>query len=153
MPKVTVPKDSLEGIQPLPPGIYVVRHDGFKPTLSKNKDSVNLNPQLIIVNHPTLNDRRVFDNLNSKAGWIHQDHVHAFGLTMEMSGDEASIPGDFIGPDDDPSKWNYQGPLRGRTGQVEVAMTDNQKGGQRSAIKRYVCAVPNCKEKHSESLF
>ena len=148
MPKITPPPESLEGRKPNAAGVYMVRLDGFKPRKSKSGDSVNLYPTLKIINHPTANDNNVFENLNSSAGWVLKDFVHAFGLPM----DNGSLPGDFQGPDDDPTKWTYVGPLKGRTAKLEVAMKDNTKGGMIDAVKRYFCAVPGCQEKHSESL-
>lgn len=152
MPKMTVSKESLKGSPPCPPGIYEFRCDGFSPKKSKNGQSVNLNPKMVVINHPTLNDRRLFENLNSNAGWIQLDFVHSLGIPMADYGAEAGIPGDFIGPDDDPEKWTYAGPVSGRVGKLEYAETDNGRGGTKMAIKRFFCTVPGCTEKHSENL-
>lgn len=153
MPKITVDKASLEGLPKIPPGIYEVRFDGFKPKFPKNnKDSINLNPQMVVINNPDLKDRKVPENLNSQAGWVIRDMVHAFGLTMGGA-DGTELPGEFQPPQEqDPAKWRYVGPLIGRTGRVEVVDADNGKGGTTAKVKRYFCAVQGCQEKHSESL-
>lgn len=149
MPKITPPKESLEGKPPLPPDVYSVRLDGFKPKKSKAGDTVNANPVMKVINHPTLNDRNVFDNLNSAAGWVMKDFCHAFGLQM----DNGSLPGEFPGTGDDPASWGeYVGPLKGRTAKIQIVRADNGRGGTKDAIKRYFCAIPNCQERHSESL-
>jgi len=153
MPRISVPKDQLEGIQPVENDTYTVRLDGFEPKTAKKGGSVNLNPILKIINHPKHNDLRLFNNLNSKAGWIHKDFVHAFGLPMEIQGDEALIPGEFQGPEATPEKWVYVGPLLGRTAQLVVVQTPNSNtGNPRNEIKQFLCQVPGCKEKHSTDL-
>jgi len=152
MPRMGVSTESLKGMPTMPQDIYTVRLDGFEPRFSKDRGSVNLNPKLVVINHPTLNDRRVFDNLNSKAGWIQLDFCHAFGLPMLVEGDTSFIPGEFQGPDNDPERWSYVGPLTGRLAKAEVAEVDNQRGGTRNAVKRYICAVAGCSTKHSDNL-
>jgi len=143
--------ESLQGPSAFPGGIYELRLDGFEPKFSKDKGSVNYNPKFIVVNHPTLNDRRVFDNLNSKAGWVQLDLCHALGFEMEVIGDTAFLPGEFQGPDNNPTDWHYIGPLVGRTLKVEIAEVD-YKGKTNNKIKRFLCVVPGCKAKHSENL-
>lgn len=153
MPKLTASKDEIRGQPLLPEGLYTVRMDGFKPRLSKNKDSVNLQPQMVIVNHSDYNDRHIFDNLNSKAKWIWADFCHAFGVPLgETPTGDVEFPGDFVGPDEDPEKWQYQGPLLGQIGQVYVIQADNNAGGINNRIKFYVCKVPGCSLKHSKDL-
>ena len=104
MPKINVPRDQVEGFKPVEAGVYDVRLDGFDPKKTKKGDSTNLRPKMVIVNHPTHNDQRLFDNLNQGA-WYLADFVHCFGLEMEDQGDGLGMPGEFQGPDDDPSKW------------------------------------------------
>jgi len=140
-------------MEPVPEGLYTVRLDGFEPSLTAKRDSVNLNPQLKIVNHPTLNDRHIFTNLNTKAKWLWPDFCHAFGVPLnETPAGEIEFPGDFIGPEDDPTKWAYSGPLLGQQAQVYVVQVDNTKGGVRNEIKYYVCRLPNCTIRHSPNL-
>jgi len=153
MPRLTVSKDDLKGGPLLPEGLYTVRLDGFKPSWSKNRGSVNLNPQMKVINHAEHNDRQAFTNLNSKARWIWPDFHHCFGVLMPSSENGANV--DFIGfdgPDDEPDKWTYNGPLLGQVGQVYIIQADNTQGGVKNEIKYYVCRVPNCQEKHSSNL-
>ena len=156
MPKITVSKEQMEGRKPLSTGIYEVVLRGFEPKKSKDGGSINLRPKLVVVNHATENNNRVFDNLNSNAGFYHEDFVHAFGLQMEQTGpNEFSIPGDFM-PDpndpDNPTKWVYNGPLLGRTARVEVVLGKNTEGKDSTQVKRWLCAIPGCQNKHKESL-
>lgn len=161
--KMSVSKESLKGLPPMPEGLYEVRLDGWKPKKSAKGDSINLQPQMKVVNNAAgFNDRAVFENMNTNAGWIQQDFVHAFGLPMDLDGENASIPGDFVPDATDPDnveKYGYNGPLKGRTGKVyliQVPAKDkngNIKPGQiQNRIKYYVCAVPGCTEKHSDNL-
>jgi hypothetical protein len=69
----------------------------------------------------------------------------------EVDGD-FEFPGNWDGPEEDPSKWQYSGPLLGQVGQAYVIQADNGKGGQNNKIKFYVCKVPGCTEKHSTNL-
>jgi hypothetical protein len=161
MPNIEVPKESLEGLPPLPAGIHQVRLDDFKPEMSKKGDSINLHPVMKVVNNPQLMDRNSpWENLNNKAGWVMKDFVHAFGQTM-AGPDKNQLPGMFVCKEHGtaqceckPDKWNYVGPLKGQIGSIEVVQVDNGKGngGTKPAIKRYICRVPGCTEKHSESL-
>jgi len=100
--------------------------------------------------------------MNSKAGWILNDFVHAMGLRMEEiqdgnQGTEAAsytIPGVFENADkfpDDPSQWKYLGPLVNKTLECELAITEYQ-GRQRNEIRQFRCAVPDCSDKHSTNL-
>ena len=151
MPKIMVPKESLEGKPPLPAGIFTFRCDGFLPKLSKDTKSVNLQPKMRVINHATHNDAPIFENLNSQAGWVQRDFVHSLGIKMDGP-DETQLPGEFQGPDADPSQWKYVGPIVGRTGQVELTQVPNLKGGMRTVPKRYLCAILGCTVKHSDSL-
>ena len=157
MPKIRGSKEALEGKPPLPAGIFTFRLDGFKPKTSSKGTSVNLNPTLKVINHATLNDSRVFENLNSQATWVHQDFCHALGVELEGP-DKTDLPGEFMGPQDKPEDWKYVGPLAGKTGQVELVTvpkkdkSGNVVAGTQTAVKRYICAIPGCTVKHSESL-
>jgi hypothetical protein len=151
MAKISYSKEDLAGNN-YPEGLYEVRLDGFEPQFSKKKDSINLNPVLKIVNHPTLNGKRVFDNLNSTASWIVESFSHAFGqpLTPNPSGG-GDMPGDFIGPDDDPEKWQYQGPLSGAVAKVFLKTT-SYNGKESSKVNQWFCAVQGCQTKHADGL-
>lgn len=147
-----------------PGGEYTVQFNGFKPKLSKKGDSINLNPILRVVGHPTLADKLVFYNCNDGffPGII--DLVHAFGLELVDESDNAGdIPGDFLGYD--PANLStlahtvYAGPLLGRTGRLELV--EQQKVGRdgnpipnetSNAVKRFFCQVPGCKVNHKDNL-
>lgn len=156
-----VSKEKLEGMKPVPNGVYEVQFKGFEPQLTKDKTSINFRPHLVIVNHQLYNGQRIFDNLNIKAGWILQDFTHAFGYEMEMhqnpqGEEEAHFPGgpDAWQPDpqnpDDISKAKYTGPLMGQVAKIEVLY--EHKAGQkpRNVIKQYFCAVKDCAVKNPE---
>jgi hypothetical protein len=153
MPKLTASKEEVKGLPAMSEGLVTVRLDGFKPAHSKDKSSVNLQPQMKIINHPEYNDRQVFEYLNTKAKWLWKDFCHAFGVQMVESNGEFEFPGNFDGPEDSPEKWEYQGPLLGQTAQLMLVQQDNTKGGIRNAIKFYVCQFgASCSEKHSQNL-
>jgi hypothetical protein len=155
-------KDELSGAQPVPAGKYTLQLKGFRPKASKDGQSVSLNAGLAIVGNAEYDGRRVFAGLNSKAGFILFDFVHAAGLQMDEVQDEfagtekakLTIPGIFDGSDanpDDPSKWSYQGPMLNRTMEAELAETEYE-GKKRNEVRQFYCAVPGCTEKHSTNL-
>jgi hypothetical protein len=155
-------KDELKGAAPVSAGWYTVQLKGFRPRASKDMQSVSLNAELAIVGNTEYDGRRVFASLNSKAGFIIFDFVHAAGFNMEEIQDEfagtekanLTLPGVFEGSDthpDDPSVWKYQGPLLNATMEVELAETEYQ-GKKRNEVRQYKCAVAGCTEKHSTNL-
>lgn len=159
MAKITVPKKQLEPPAKLPGGVYEIMCKGFKPQWTKGTDptkskSINLCPQLNVINNSNgeFNGKPVYDWLNQNAGWIINDFCHAFGLEMVDKGDSVDIPGEFVGPDGDPTKWTYNGPLTNATGNVELVEIDSNKGGKLTVVKRYICKVPGCTTQHSENL-
>jgi hypothetical protein len=153
MPKLTASKEEVKGLPVLTEGMYTVRLDGFEPKLDSKKTGVNLNPLMKVINHPEFNDRRVFENLSTKGKWVWPDFCHAFGVAMpEAPGGELEFPGDWDGPQDEPDKWQYRGPLLGQQAQIYVIQTDDTKGGVRNAIKYYVCKLAGCSSKHSSNL-
>jgi len=133
-------------------GIYTVRFKGFKPDFSKKKDSVNLNPQLEIVNHPEFNNVPLFDSLNTKAKFNWEPFAACFGcpVVKDADGNFDFPPGRLDGPDNNPKAWTYTGPLLGQEGQVEVsnepvldkdtglATTDKYGRSFIARIKRYL---------------
>ena len=155
MPRLGVSKESLEQKPPVPEGLYEVRFDGFAPKTSKKGDSINYNPVLKIVNNAHgFNDRRIFENLNSNAGWSQKDFCHGFGLAMLTEGDTFYIPGDFQSDPTSPSdvtKWKYTGPLSGRIAKMYLIVSEYE-GKQSNKIQRILCAIPGCAEKHSDKL-
>jgi len=142
--------------KPMPIGVHEFRVDGFKPAKSKNSESINLNPVLKIVNpqNPELIGKELFFNMNTNFFTGILDFCHSVGVPLVADGDEFTIPGEFTGSDNpDPKKWGpYQGPLLGQNGTVELGEADNGKGGTTVKVKRFFCKVPNCAEKHSDSL-
>src|SRR6266436_3010638 len=132
MPRLSTSKETIEGIPPMPEGMYTVRLDGFKPQLASKRDSQNLNPILKVINHPEYNDRNIFENLNSKGDWVWKDFCHAFGVPIESNGSGSYLfPGDFKTPpgvdENDPTNWTYEGPLLGQTAQLYIIHADNSK--------------------------
>ena len=151
MARVTASKESLEGAAPLPDGLYEVRLEGFKPKMSKAGTSVNLNPEIKVVNNAQYNGRPVFDNLNTGAGWILESFSHCFGQELlKLPDGSAEMPG-FNGPDDAPDQWTYQGPLTGSVGKVFLKNVE-YNGKTNAKIDQYVCNVPGCNTKHARGL-
>jgi hypothetical protein len=160
MPKLTASKEEVKGLPPMVEGMVTIRLDGFKPSLSSKKDSVNLNPELKVINHAEYNDRNVFENLNTKGKWVWKDFCHAFGVPLiEGPNGDFEFPGDFncsahgaSCDGSDPQNWVYQGPLLGQQAQIYLVQSDNSKGGIKNAVKYYVCKIAGCAEKHSANL-
>lgn len=151
MAKISFSKEELSG-NVYPPGQYDLHLEGFEPAFSKQKTSINLNPILKIVNHQTLNGKRVFDNLNSGASWIIESFCHAFGLPLTPNTNGGGdMPGDFVGPDDDPSKWNYVGPLSGAVAKV-ILNTKTYNGKESTGVDQWLCQVQGCNTKHASGL-
>lgn len=148
---------------PVPAGIYTLQFNGFKPKVSKAGDSVNLNAEFSIIQHPEYEGRKIFASLNTKGAFIFPDFVHACDCEMEVVQDEfvgteaenLTLPGVFDGSDqypEDPSQWKYMGPLTNATLQVELAETEYQ-GKKRNEIRMFVCALGGtCSAKHSTNL-
>lgn len=152
MPKFKVPKDTIEGPEVMPSGKYVVRLDGFKPALSKGKDSINYNPVLRVVAPEDYKDRNVYFNMNSNFGPAITDLAHGFGFKLEKDSDgDYVIPGEFEGPDEDMTRWAYKGPMLGKTAEIDLAL-DSYEGKDRNAILRFYCQVPECDTRHADSL-
>jgi hypothetical protein len=148
-------KDSLSG-KVIPPGLYKVRLNGFKPRQNKNKDSVNFNAQMKVIDHPEFDGVPLYETLSAKSGFTQWDFAHAFGLELEDQGNgQYALPGTWDGDlagfkEHDPSTWKYDGPLLGRDAQVEVAV-DTYEGKENNKIKRYICAVPDCATKFPDN--
>jgi hypothetical protein len=153
MAKIQYSKEDLAG-NVYPDGMYEVRLETFEPKKSKGGDSVNLNPVLKIVNHAALNGKRVFDNMNTGAAWIIEAIVHAFGLQLVPNGSGGGdLPGEFMGPDDNPEEWQYVGPLTGVTAKVMLKKTSYQ-GKDSSKVDQWFCQLPqgSCNMKHPTGL-
>lgn len=152
MLKLKASSEEIKGLPPMTEGLVTVRLDGFDPKYSKDRGSVNLNPKMVIINHAEYNDRRLFENLNTKGKWVWKDFCHAFGVPMAEVNGDFEFPGEFDGQEDDPTKWQYRGPLLGQQAQIYLIQGDNGKGGVNNKIKYYVCKIPGCTEKHSSNL-
>ena len=152
MPKISANREDLEAPSAIPEGLYCLRLDGFAPKFSKDRGSTNLNPKLTVINHPTLNDRLVFMNLNTKGPWVIKDFIHALGMKESVLADGSVTLLNFNGPDDDPTRWQCTDPILGKVLQAYVIQADNTKGGLRNGIRSFICTVPGCMEKHSTNL-
>jgi len=152
MPRLKASAEEIKGLPPMREGLVTVRLDGFDPKYSKDRQSINLNPILKIINHAEYNDRPVFENLNTKGKWVWKDFCHSFGVPLLEQNGDFEFPGDFDGPEDDPTKWQYRGPLLGQQAQLYIVQADNTKGGIVNKTKFYVCKIPGCAEKHSTNL-
>lgn len=151
-PKMSFSKESLEQKPALAEGLYELRLEGFEPKFSKEKTSTNLNPIIKVINHPTETGRRVYDNLNSGAAWIIEAFCHSFGLELVPDGNGGfNMPGDFNGPEGDPSQWSYAGPLTGCVSKAFLKQkTYNNKTS--AGVDQWMCAVPGCQKKHPTGL-
>lgn len=159
MPKLTFGKEQLQGksFANPPAGIYEFTLDGFSPKAAKVKDgktaSVNLRPTLRVVNHPTLTGSEIFTWCNTNFPAELYDLCHSVGVPFDGDGsDNASMPGEFVGPDDEPSQWSYIGPLVGQVGKLEIGETTDQNGKPTTAVKKYFCRVQGCTAEHRDSL-
>ena len=155
-------KEELTGAAPVPSGWYTLQLKGFHPRASKDGNSVSFNAELAIVSPSEYEGRRVFASLNSKAGFIIFDFIHATGMELDEVQDENAgtekashtWPGVWDGQSqypEDPTQWKYQGPLLNRTMEVELAETEYQ-GKKRNEVRQYKCAVAGCTAKHSTNL-
>lgn len=167
--KMKFDQEKLEGLQPVPAGIYKVLFLEFKPKHSKSVNkvtgakSINLNAYVKILDHPEFEtERKVVASLNEGVPSFIQDFVHSFGMEMEdQLGAEPSIPGTFDADKnkfkaDDPTTWVYSGPLTNKTAQWELGIKD-YNGKPTQTIKRFICSVPNCatrfpKVRHSQDM-
>lgn len=171
MPNLTFPKSALEPRPNLPPGTVQVIFKGFRPKLSKKKEgkeqSVNLNPDLQIVNDPRstedgkpLNGQRVFEVLNLNFLPRIQEFFHALGVPLTENGDDVGLPGYFEGDTNnpDPTTWGeFRSQAINEIATLELVTVKSRKPNAKPTdvqtdIKRYVCRVPGCTVQHPESL-
>jgi hypothetical protein len=153
MPQIKMSKESLEGPPPIADGLVELRLEGFQPKKSKAGTSINLNPQLKIVNNAQYNGRQVFDNLNTGASWILEAFCHAFGIALEPDGNGGfAFPGGFFPENEpDPEKWTYSGPLLGLVGKAFLKQTE-YNGRTNSRVDQWVCSAQGCTSKHPTGL-
>lgn len=139
-------------------GTFTVAFQGFKPKAAKPpSQSVNLNAEVVIIGDPEQNGKKSTYSLNFQAStwFMVKSFIHSFGLEVDKDaqGNE-SIPGDFAGPNynpNDPSTWQYSGPLQGRTASWEFAEVEYQ-GKKNIKPKQFLCSLPGCTEKHPDNL-
>lgn len=152
-----ISKETIEGKEVPPAGIYEVRLDSFKPKFSAPKEgkapSLNLNAKMSIVNNPEQDGKLIYEGLNQNAGWVQIDFCHGFGLPMETDGDEYWLPGTWdTDPAFDPTKaetYKYSGPMIGRIAKVEL-YHDTFNGKVSAKVRKYFCAVDDCTTKFPE---
>lgn len=149
-------KESFNTAEQAPEGWYKLQFKGFKPELTKAKDGINLQPHFEIVQNKEYENRRVFSGIGTKFVPGINDFVHACGMELEdVPGTEnKKIPGIFKGEaenPDDPTKWEYLGPLLNKVFEAEVCIKE-YNGKKSNRIKQYKCAVPSCKERHIPNL-
>lgn len=147
---------------------------GLQPEKSKKGDSINLNPQMVIVNDPRkfpdgkpYNGQKLPYALNEQFGAAVFAFAHCFGDPMppDQNGDRKLSWGN--GEDNnekEPRMWPaYSGPMLNQIGTVElieVPARVKQPDGTyapdgtrtRTDIKRFICNVPGCQERHIENL-
>src|ERR1700748_3585210 len=125
-------KKKVEGQEVAPQGLYTVKLLGFKPKFSKPNPqfpdkvpTLNLNAQMEIVDNPEQEGKKVYEVFNMNS-FMFADFCHAFGLPMETDGENYWLPGSWDNaPDFDETKaetYKYDGPLLGRTAQVDLAI-------------------------------
>lgn len=157
MRKFGASKEQLVGQPAHPEGLYEFRIDGFKPKKTKKvgSDSINLNPQLTIIDHPTLNGKKIFFSLNTNAAFLWTEFVHSLGLELVEENGEFNLPGVF-NPDpsspDDESKMTYEGPMLGRRGRLMLAVKKDEKGRDQNYPKQFFCQVQGCTFEHQTEL-
>jgi len=153
-------KESIEGPAPAPDGWYQLIFKGFKPAHAKDKQSINLNPQLEIVNHNTEDGKKVWDNGSTNGDYAQSivlALVHATGQpeVPSANGDGGwELPGILDGMDqypDNPEKWDYKGPMLNQVIEVELYV-DEYNGRKSNKIAQYKCAIPGCQVKHPTNL-
>lgn len=151
-----VSKEKLEGYKPLPAGVYDVTIVGFEPKLAKNKDSINFNPIIKVINHPEHNGARIFFNCNTKAAFLWNDFCHCFGLTPVEENNEAYLPGGesaWVPNSEDPDnieKATYTGPLLNTVGKLEVVEVHNPGQKPKNEIKQFICGISGCATLHPD---
>lgn len=160
--RMSVSKEQVEGKELVPDGIYQVRFIKFSPKLSKpqpgalnSQQSVNLNAEYEILNHPDYAGRKIFETANMKMYNIQTELCHCFGIPMEFdqSDDMYYIPGTWdTRPDFNPAlpeTFEYKGPLTGKVGKIELG-SRNFAGRDMNAIRRYFCDIPDCAQKYPQ---
>lgn len=147
--KMGVDPEKIKAPKPAPAGWYDLKFTGFRPKKSKAGDSINFNPVMEIINHPTEAGKKVYETLSQKMDRAVNDFSHAFGFPLEADG---SIPGDWIPDPNDLNnveKMQYKGPLLGKTCRAELIVS-TYNGNDSNKVKQYACKVTDCAMKFPE---
>ena len=154
MPKISFSKESLEGAPPIPNGAYDVRLEGFEPKYSKNRDSVNLNPVLKVVNHATESGKRVFDNMNTR-GWMDYRSYVSFGviqLVQNPHGGDSTSPETSWVPTMTQRSGITWGLCQAPSSSAKSSKSTIRKVRWSRRLTNGSCQVPNCTSKHPANL-
>lgn len=148
--------ESFNQGEPAPEGWYKLLFGGFKQEFTRAKDGINLQPILTIVQNIEHEGKRVFSGIGTKFTPGIKDFVHSCALQLEAipGSVDTKIPGIFKGEaenPDDPSKWEYHGPLMNHILEAEVCIKE-YNGKKSNRVKQYKCAVPGCTERHITNL-
>jgi len=145
--KMGVDPEQVKAPKPVQGGWYDLKLVGFKPKMSKDKGSLNLNANLVVVNAKAEeNDTKVYMGLNSKFARAWADFAHGFGFPLNPDG---TLPGDFIPDDKDKEnveKYQYKGPLLGKILHAELIVSTYQ-GNERNEVNQIRCKVDGCATK------
>lgn len=147
--QMTVDKEKIKVLPPPDAGLKVLRLVSFKPKRNKNKDGINFNPMFEVENCPPDRNKAVFNSMSDKFHQALLDICHGLGFDMDPT--TGALPGGFEGDANEPSTWQYKGPLMGKTMEAECEI-DTYLGKDSLKIKSIRCKVSGCKEKHSTNL-
>ncbi len=149
--KMGVDPEKLKAPKPAAAGWYKLKFKGFKPKRgAKDKDSINFNAEFEIVEAtPEDNGKKVYATLSTKFERALADFSHGLGFPMNPDGT-------FVGnwqtdPKDaeNVEKYQYAGPLLGKTAKVELVV-ESYQGNEKNSIKQFVCAIDGCATKFPE---
>lgn len=151
MPKMGVDPEKIKAPKPVPGNQwYKLKFKGFRPKLSKDKQSMNFNAELEVVEHTVeTNGSKVYMGLNTKFARAFVDFSHGLGFPLNADG---TFAGNWEFDPKDPEnieKAQYKGPLLGRTMKAELVVTSYQ-GNERNEIKQITCAIDGCATKFPE---
>ena len=147
-----VDPEKLKASKPVPGNQwYKLKFKGFKPKRgAKDKDSVNFNAQMEVVEHtPETNGAKVYMTLSTKFERAINDFSHGLGFPLK---DDGTFQGDWTADPKDPDnveKMQYKGPLLGRILEAELIVSSYQ-GNERNEIKQIKCAIAGCATKYPE---
>lgn len=149
--KMGVDPEKLKAAKPAPGNAwYKLKFKGFKPKISKDKQSTNFNAQFEIVEHsPENNGKPVYMGLNTKFEKAFNEFSHGLGYPLNPDG---TFVGDWTPDPNDPDnveKMQYKGPLLGRVLEAELVVTSYQ-GNERNEIKQTRCKIDGCATKFPE---